>query len=214
MALYLILAAVVVLVLLTRFRPGRRKQRSSEISGIDALMQWSEQHRLTRWRAYAHEDQAPAEPVQSYKLVGADKTAREDGIRFECRWYRWDALAQTSNGSGAWRPLTDKQPPTSEPLPESETYPTDTPIDQLAEAWADFSLRVARINEAHYLNWQRERERHLEEVQAYAREKIAPLLRRREAQAVADLLPNVGASVDPFADEQPQAQSARRRGSR
>lgn len=217
MTAFLIAAVAAVVMAIVVVRRSVSRQRKPEVSGIDALMQWSDEKRLERWRRYVLEDQGPVKPEQGYRLIGVDKVTTRDGeIRFEARWYRWDATAQTVNGSGSWRPLepgTWSQ--TSEPPPETETYPADTPIHQLAEAWTDFSLRVGKINEAHYVDWQREREAFREETKAQMEKLVEPLRRLHEAQAVADLLPHVGAG-DPFADEEPQRQTpaARRRGSR
>lgn len=96
------------------------------------------------WPQLARPENAPAVPVDGYRLLVAEKMVDTDTITFVCSAYRFDRQHGWLRLRRLYVLGVDDQLQAS--------FASSTEVDKLAEAWADWKNAVASVNERRYQN--------------------------------------------------------------
>lgn len=155
-----------------------------------------ERQKLKRWQRYTSGGQGPEEIVDRYAVFVPEKMGLDSGaVRFECQLYRWldDLHADTPHSwhRGDWSVEYDLDQQQAEGRLEDQIWPAGTPMETLAEAWADYSRQIRELNErryAQYLAAQQQRQEKDEAAALVQKEKEKLL---ESARQITALLPDL-----------------------
>lgn len=135
---------------------------------------------LKRWREHAKSGLAPDQPVGGYQIFEPEKLVGADGsIRFQTVGYVWNA------DKGNW---TARGTITIISHPE-QVVPAGTPVDVLADRWADFCRPVEEMNEKTFQAFVTDRYTKAQADAAKARDEQLRLEQVEESRRLAEMLP-------------------------